>query len=152
MLAMSEVNCIKTLRNEKGLSITTIANTLAINWRTAKKYSDEDQLPEVKTRRKKGMMYDGKWGEIVGDWLEEDAKLKKKLRRTTKQIYEGLIKLEFPGSYWTVCDFIQEWRVAKDDELTKGYERLAHPAGEAQVDFGIMEAVHEGKIVDVHAY
>jgi hypothetical protein len=42
MLAMSEINCIKTLRNEKGLSITTIAKTLSINWRTAKKYGDDD--------------------------------------------------------------------------------------------------------------
>ena len=30
MLAMSEVNCIKTLRNEKGLSITEIANTMQV--------------------------------------------------------------------------------------------------------------------------
>ncbi|MDI7743392.1 hypothetical protein QMK38_15410 [Lysinibacillus fusiformis] len=37
MLAMSEVNCIKTLRNEKGLSISTIATAINVNWRTAKK-------------------------------------------------------------------------------------------------------------------
>ena len=36
MLAMSEVNCIKKLRNEKGLSITEIAKTMQVNWRTAK--------------------------------------------------------------------------------------------------------------------
>lgn len=47
MLA-SEINCFKTLRNEKGLSISQIADTLAINWRTAKKYGDEDQLPQEK--------------------------------------------------------------------------------------------------------
>ncbi|WP_404427564.1 hypothetical protein LG296_04800 [Ureibacillus chungkukjangi] len=53
MLAMSEVNCIKTLRNEKGLSISQIADTLDINWRTAKKYGDGDQLPQEKTFPKK---------------------------------------------------------------------------------------------------
>ena len=57
MLAMSEVNCIKTLRNEKGLSITEIAKTMQVNWRTAKKYGDGDQLPQEKTQLKKGMMY-----------------------------------------------------------------------------------------------
>ena len=67
MLAMSEVNCIKTLRNEKGLSITEIAKTMQVNWRTAKKYGDGDQLPQEKTHLKKGMMYDEKWGEIVVD-------------------------------------------------------------------------------------
>ena len=151
MLAMSEINCIKTLRNEKGLSISTIAETLSINWRTAKKYGDKDQLPQVKTQIKKGMMYDEKWGEIVSDWLEEDSKVKKKLRRTNKQMYEALGKMDFKGSYRTVCNFIEEWRANRDDEISKGFERLTHPEGEAQVDFGIMEAVHEGEIVDVHA-
>ncbi len=37
------------------------------------------------------MMYEEHWGEMVSDWLEEDLRLKKKLRRTNKQIYEELI-------------------------------------------------------------
>ncbi|MEN0588985.1 hypothetical protein [Kurthia gibsonii] len=151
MLAMSEVNCIKTLRNEKGLSITEIAKIMQVNWRTAKKYGDGDQLPQEKTHLKKGMMYDEKWGEIVVDWLEEDLKLKKKLRRKNKKIFEDLVKEGFQGSYRTVCHFIQEWKVAQEEEADKGHERLAHPEGEAQVDFGIMEAVQDGEILDVHA-
>lgn len=47
MLAMSDINCIKHLRNNKGLSITNIQRTLNINWRTAKKYADREQLPEA---------------------------------------------------------------------------------------------------------
>src|SRR5690606_9281895 len=35
--------------------------------------------------------------------------------------------------------------------VDRGYERLEHPEGEAQVDFGIMEAVHDGEILDIHA-
>ncbi|RIJ62816.1 IS21 family transposase [Rummeliibacillus sp. POC4] len=151
MLAMSEINCIKTLRNEKGLSISKIADTLAINWRTAKKYGDEDQLPQEKKIIKKGMMYKERWGEIIIDWLEEDSKIKRKLRRTNKQMYEALVTMGFLGSYRTVCDFIADCRAAREDEKSKGYERLEHPEGEAQVDFGVMEAVHEGEIVDVHA-
>lgn len=54
MLAMSEINCIKTLRNEKGLSISKIAETMNVNWRTAKKYGDGDQLPQEKSILKKG--------------------------------------------------------------------------------------------------
>ena len=150
MLAMSEINCIKTLRNEKGLSISKIAETMNVNWRTAKKYGDDDQLPKEKKHIKKGMMYEEKWGEIVIDWLEEDLKLKKKLRRTNKKIVEDLKKMGFKGSYRTVCNFIQEWRATEDDEVSKGHERLQHPEGEAQLDFGVMEAVQDGEIVDVH--
>lgn len=45
MLAMSDINCIKHLRNTKGLSISKIKKTLQINWRTAKKYADGVHLP-----------------------------------------------------------------------------------------------------------
>ncbi|RKJ59952.1 IS21 family transposase [Butyricicoccus sp. 1XD8-22] len=151
MLAMSEVNCIKTLRNEKGLSISAVATAMKVNWRTAKKYGDGEQLPQEKLYIKKGMMYEEKWGEIVSDWLEEDLKVKKKLRRTNKKMYEDLQSMGFEGSYRTVCNYIQEWRSAEDDELSKGHERLNHPEGEAQLDFGTMEAVQDGEIMDVHA-
>ena len=150
MLAMSEINCIKTLRNEKGLSISKIAETMNVNWRTAKKYGDDDQLPKEKKYTKKGMMYEEKWGEIVIDWLEEDLKLKKKLHRTNKKIVEDLKKMGFKGSDRTVYNFIQEWRATEDDEVSKGHERLQHPEGEAQLDFGVMEAVQDRGIVDVH--
>lgn len=77
---MSEVNCIKLLRNQKSLSINNISKTLGINWRTAKKYADEEQIPKEKPIHKTGMMYKEKWGEIVSDWLAEDDRLKKKQR------------------------------------------------------------------------
>ncbi|MFC5558996.1 IS21 family transposase, partial [Ureibacillus thermophilus] len=124
---------------------------MGINWRTAKKYADEDQLPKQKSFKKKGMMYEEKWGEIVSDWLFEDLKLRKKLRRTKKQIFEELKEMGFQGSYRTVCYFISEWMNTHQEEKDKGYERLEHPPGEDQVDFGVMEAVQDGEIVDIHA-
>lgn len=151
MLAMSDINCIKKLRNEKGLSISEIQRVMKINWRTAKKYADEDQLPQDKVFEKKGMMYEEKWGEIVSEWLFEDSKLKRKSRRTKKSIFEELQDLGFPGSYRTVCYFISEWENTHQEEKDNGYERLEHPPGEAQVDFGVMEAVQDGEIVDIHA-
>lgn len=150
MLTMSDINCIKHLRNEKGLKIDQIANTLKINWRTAKKYGDESELPTSIIKPKKGMMYEEKWGTMVSDWLFEDAREKRKLRRTNRQLFKELQKHQFPGSYRTCCNFIQEWRVQHDSEdQDRGSERLEHPAGEAQVDFGVMEAVEEGKSRDI---
>ncbi|ESU31663.1 transposase [Bacillus sp. 17376] len=155
MLTMSEVNCIKVLRNQKSLSINAIHKMLGINWRTAKKYADGEDLPEEKVVKKEGMMHEEQWGEIVADWLWEDEKLKKKQRRTNKKMFQDLKAMEFPGSYRTVCYFIKEWREGREDleEETqdKNAERLEHPPGEAQLDFGLMEAVKEGKYVDVHA-
>ncbi|WIK66145.1 hypothetical protein [Globicatella sanguinis] len=59
--------------------------------------------------------------------------------------------LGFPGSYRTVCYFISEWENTHQEEKDNGYERLEHPPCEAQVDFGVMEAVQDGEIVDIHA-
>ena len=151
---MSEINCIKVLRNDKSFSINKISKTLGINWRTAKKYADGDQIPKEKTVKKSGMMYEEKWGEIVGDWLWEDQKLKKKDRRTNKGIFSSLQEMDFKGSYRTVSYFIKEWRDGREDieEETKdkNYERLIHPPAEAQLDFGLMQAVLDGKYKDIH--
>ncbi|GEK32448.1 transposase [Kurthia zopfii] len=154
MLAMPEINCIKLMRNQKSLSINHIAKTLHLNWRTVKKYADEDQLPQEKVLKRSGMMYEEKWGEIVSDWLWEDQKLKRKKRRTNQGIFTGLQALGFKGSYRTVSYFIKEWRESREDiedETTdKNYERLIHPPAEAQLDFGLMEAVQDGKYRDIH--
>ncbi len=150
---MSEVNCIKLLRNQKSKSINSIANTLGINWRTAKKYADEDDIPQETQVKKRGMMYEEDWGDIVSDWLIEDRKLHRKKRRTNKTIFEQLQELGFSGSYRTVCNYIQDWNAGKvNDDSTKdqNYERLQHPPGEAQVDFGKMEGVKDGKYIDIH--
>lgn len=150
---MSDIQCIKTLRNNKGLTISEIARTMSINWRTAKKYGDGDQLPQIKTRKRKGMMYESEWGEIVEDWLEEDAREKRKSRRTIIQMHKDLVEMGFKGSYRTLCDFVSDWRASRDDDGTRpdDAERLEHPEGEAQVDFGVMEAVQDGAYKDIRA-
>ncbi len=153
MLAMPEVNHIKKLRNEKSLSINAIVKRTGFSWETVKKYADEDQLPSEAIPQKRGMMYEEKWGEIVSDWLLEDYALKKKLRRNNKVIFQQLKQLGFPGSYRTVCNFIAEWRekLMEDGETFKEeYDRLTHPPAEAQIDFGVTEAIQDGKVKDIH--
>src|SRR5690625_3182847 len=140
MLAMPEINHSKKLRNIKSLSINEISKRTGFCWETVKKYADGDQLPVEKIPVKKGMMHEEKWGEIVSDWLMEDFALKKKSRRNNKVIFKQLKKLEFPGSYRTVCHYIAEWKdkmLDETDGFKKEFERLTHPPAEAQVDFGI---------------
>lgn len=96
-------------------------------------------------------MYQEKWGEIVSGWLSEDYKLKKKSRRTALAIFKELKELGFEGSYRTVCSFIECRKDTHQEErIDQGFERLEHPPGEAQVDFGTMEVVQDGEFKDVH--
>ncbi len=85
MLTMTDINTIRNLRNNHDKSINHIAQELEVNWRTAKKYADDDLIPLPKAHKKSGMMYVEKWGDIVALWLSEDTKLPKKR--------EGLLKL-----------------------------------------------------------
>ena len=146
MLAMTDINTIRNLRNNHDKSINHIAEELEINWRTAKKYADEDLLPEPKIRKKTGMMYVEHWGGIVALWLSEDSKLPKKKRRTIDFMTKELKNQGFPGSYRTVCDFVRDWKATHYVEANEdqGFERLEHPPAEAQLDFGTMEVCHEG--------
>src|SRR5699024_2422531 len=41
-------------------------------------------------------------------------------------------------------------RSLSEEGFDKNYERLSHPPAEAQLDFGLMEAVKDGKYIDVH--
>lgn len=150
MLAMPEVNYIKHLRENEDLSINEISEKVGCNWRTAKKYADGEVPLEPLPSSKKGMMYEEGFGEIVDYWLEEDMKLKRKDRRTNKNMFEQLEKeYEFKGSYRTVCDYIQHRKPQIKEEKTTRYERLEHPPGEAQVDFGNMTVVKDGAYKDI---
>lgn len=149
---MPEINYIKHLRENEDLSISDIAKKLGINWRTAKKYADgEVSIPEI-TGNKQGMMYTEKYGQIVDIWLEEDLLEKKKNRRNNKNIFKELQEEHgFPGSYRTVCDYIQHRKPEIHRQKRQRFERLEHPPGEAQVDFGTVQVVKEGAYQDVKA-
>ncbi|TCK08006.1 UNVERIFIED_ORG: transposase [Anoxybacillus amylolyticus] len=150
MLAMPEIHHIKHLREKKGLSLSEIVRRTGFNWRTVKKYADGDISVRQKMKRKRGMMEEEGYGQIIDDWLEEDAKLPRKQRRTSKKMYEQLKQEHgFKGSYRTVCAYVQKRRPQLKLEKEQRYERLEHPLGEAQVDFGTMSVVtKEGKEED----
>lgn len=152
MLAMPEVDYIKHLREEEDLSINEIARKTGCNWRTVKKYADGESFEETLKFTRRGMMYEEGFGEIVDDWLEEDMKLKRKERRTSKKIYEDLRdNLGFKGSYRTVCEYIQNRKPQLKAAKIERHERLEHHPGEAQVDFGNMTVVKDGAYKDIKA-
>ena len=112
MLTMPEIHYIKHLRENDDLSISEIARKLGKNWRTVKSMLMKKCILRIlAVCTKTGMMYDSEFGEIVDLWLEEDSKLRRKERRTSKKIFNQLkTEYKFQGSYRTVCDYIQHRR------------------------------------------
>lgn len=136
MLKMPQQQYIKFLREFEGLNISEIAKTMDINWRTAKKYADQDNwnLTLAKHNRVGPVMEP--YREIVDTWLEEDRLLPKKQRHTAIRIYNRLCEEHsFTGSYRTVSSYVLKRKSEMDLERAQTYERLEHPGGEAQVDF-----------------
>jgi transposase len=148
MLAMPKKKYIKYLREVKGESIASIAKQLEVNWRTAKKYGDcEDwnpqKLPKARVRTKMD-----NWMEIIETWLEEDQIRPRKQRHTAKRIFQRLVEEHgFTGSYRTVCYRVIRLKKQWNLKEKEAYLRLEHPGGEAQVDYGKIEAIIDGKQV-----
>jgi len=152
MLDMSQINYIKRLREKDGKSITDIADTLEISWRTAKKYADGDLNLEEgpKQRRERPVM--GPYTEIVDAWLAEDMKAPKKQRRTAKAVYDQLKeRTDFSGSERTVRYYVSEKKQELIDAAKTQYVKLTHDPGTAQVDFGEFKAAHP-KTRKLHTY
>jgi len=140
MLEMTQINCIRVLRQQVGLPIAQVAETLDISWQTAKKYGDADELPPPGTRtaRKKPVM--GEYLEIIEAWLLEDLNKLAKQRRTAKKIHEGLQKLGCEASDRTVRHYVRRIKQQLyQQQPERQFVRLEHAPGEAQIDFGIVK-------------
>lgn len=146
MLAMAEINFIKHLREKEDQSVNSIATTLQIDWRTAKKYADRDNWNlDISTRKRRySVMQD--YIEIVDAWLLGDQTVHKKQRHTAKKIFDRLVDEHgFTGSDRTVRDYVSKRKKELKLEEAKISVRLDHPGGEAQVDFGTVRAIVDGQ-------
>jgi transposase len=150
MLAMAKVNYIKHLRDVEDKSILQIVNQVGVNWRTAKKYADcLDWNKENKPIKERKFPIMDPYREIVDTWLLEDKNRPKKQRHTAKRVYDRLMEeFGFKGSERTIRYYVAKRKKEFDLEKVDSHNRLEHPGGEAQVDFGDFQAVIDGKIVE----
>lgn len=146
---MPQQQYIKFLREIEGLNITQIAESLNIDWRTVKKYADRGDWNIVLSKREKAAPVMDPFKEIVDIWLAEDCLLPRKQRHTAARIYHRLCaEHHFTGSYRTVSSFVNKRKIEMDLEKAKTYERLEHPAGEAQVDFCTIQVSRDSELRD----
>ena len=149
MLKVPEQQYIKFLREHEGYSITEIADRMKVNWRTAKKYADKDDWNEPVAKRLGRYPVLGPFLEIIDTWLMEDEALPRKQRHTARRIFHRLqAEHGFTGGERTVQEYVAKWRAAFATERAKSYERLEHPGGEAQVDFGTVQVAQNGRLVE----
>ncbi len=80
----------------------------------------------------------------VDGWLQADRFMPRKQRHTAKRVYDRLVSEKgYEGSYSPVQRYVKRWR--EEHRLpSDGYLELKWHPGEAQVDFGMAQAVVGG--------
>jgi len=149
MLVMTQIKYIKHLREQEGKTIQAIADTLDINWRTAKKYADcEDfNIPQPRKRKRQRTIMDP-YEDIIDTWILEDKNLPCKQRHTAKRIYDRLIEEhKFGGAERTVREYVAFRREQLKEEKERFIEG-AKPEAHAQADFGKFQGFRHGCLTD----
>ncbi|OZS77288.1 integrase [Tetzosporium hominis] len=149
MLTVTDIQYIRQEVNQKGRNYAEVARSTNHDERTVKKYADMEDWNEErpKTTRKPRVM--GEARPIIDKWLEEDARKKKKFRRTAKRMFDMLVKDHgYEGSYRSIRDYVRK----KKQQMGQSAEAalpLESIAGTAQVDFGEAPFVYRGRSVDL---
>lgn len=151
MLALAQINYIKFLRDVEGMDINAIAKKIKANWRTVKKYADREDWNEPQQTREKTYPVLGPYLDIIDIWLMEDQRRPKKQRHTNIQVYNRLHdECGFKGGVRTVTGYVaQRKKALKKASDKETFIQLNHPGGEAQVDFGTAEVVHQQRMIQI---
>ncbi|MFD1676369.1 IS21 family transposase [Alicyclobacillus fodiniaquatilis] len=149
MLKVPQQQYIRFLREAEGCSIQEIVERVGVNWRTAKKYADQDDWNESVAKRKGAFPVLGPYLDAVDTWLEEDERMPRKQRHTARHIFHRLRdEYGFTGGERTVSQYVSKRRKQMVLERSERFERLEHPGGEAQADFGTVHIVKSGELVE----
>jgi len=137
---MAQVNSIREMFFEKGMSYADIARMTGHDVKTVKKYVHMEDFspPPKKPVGKRGSKLDPYKDEIDG-WLEADKQERKKQRHTALKVFKRLKEIHGPGfdcSYRLVAGYVAEKKKAIYSAEKQFYMPLEHIPGEAQVDFG----------------
>lgn len=112
-------------------SISSIARSLGISRTTVRKHLNTVEEPQYK-RDKQSAPKLGPFKALLTEWLEQDAKLPKKQRRTAMRLFEGLREEGYEGAYDSVRRFAKAWKEGRKSNppVTKVFVPLAFEAGD----------------------
>lgn len=133
-----------------GMSWRSIAKEVGVARDTVAKYAGREDCspgPERSVSRPSKL---DPFRATVDGWLQADRFMPRKQRHTAKRVYDRLVSEKgYEGSYSPVRRYVKRWR--EEHRLpSDGYLELEWHPGEAQVDFGMAQAVVGGDRVDVH--
>src|SRR5262245_19588112 len=109
MLKVLQKQYIKHLREMEGCSIQEIVRRTKVDWRTAKKYAEQEDWNEPIQKRVKCSPRIGPYAEIIDVWLIEDQQMPKKQRHSSRRIFHRLRdEYGFSGAERTVSGYVAQ--------------------------------------------
>jgi len=117
----------------KQLSKQAACREYELSWHTLKKILTHPEPPGYRKKGPRRKPTLEPFLPIIHQILEDDKQAPRKQRHTAKRIFERLRdEHQYVGCYTIVKDAVRQWRRSSKEVFLP----LAHPPGEAQVDFG----------------
>ena len=114
--------------HRSGISQRKIASKLGISRNTVKKYIENPEFPDVKSKSRKRPSQLDPFLDNINAWLQED------MDYTATWIYDHLSRIGFRGSYEIVKRRVREIKNQRNKVAYMRFE--TEPGYQAQVDFG----------------
>jgi transposase len=148
MLTMTNINDIRRMYFEEGMSKTKIKRKTNFSRKTIRKYIEKSDWNKNICLPNSQLSKLTRYKSDIDRWLESDKEMRKKQRHTAKRIFDRLKELygnEFDCSYRTVAGYVSKKRKEIFGNNDDFYLPLEHKPGEAQIDFGDADFIENGK-------
>jgi transposase len=112
-----------------------------MHWDTLQKILRHEEPPGYRKQQPREKPVLGPFLALIHEILEADKRAPKKQRHTAKRILERLRENGYRGGRTVVQEEVRHWQQRQREVFMP----LAHPPGEAQVDFGEATVVYRGQ-------
>jgi transposase len=120
-----------------------------LHWQTLKKILEHEEPPGYRRRTSSRRPKIDPFRPIIEAILDTDRTAPKKQRHTAHRLWQRLRDEHgYVGCYTTVKDVVRELQVGRQEVFLP----LAHPPGEAQVDFGFADVTLRGELTRVAVF
>ena len=131
MLTMKNIAEIRRRHKINGESISSLAEEFKHSRNTIRKHLETVEEP-VYQRQQQPQPKLGEYETQLLCWLELDAKLPRKQRRTAQRLFECLQVEGYTGTYSPIQRCVKDWKQsrAKNPSIKQAFVPLAFPPGE----------------------
>ena len=137
---------IRRLVFVEGQSKRSVCRQFGIHWDTLNKILGHSEPPGYRLGQPRAKRKIGPYLEVIDQILEQDKTVHRKQRHTKHRIFERLREeYGYPGGYTAVKEAVRK----REQQSREVFMPLVHPPGEAQVDFGFADIIHDGQTTKV---